>query len=111
LTVGVLDDDQPHDSTCVIDLVARTLERVQQICEREGRRFPSTVLLWSDNTVREAKNQFMLKYLGALCGKFLVKVSGLLLLRKSHTHDLIGPGLRAPGTRNTLRLKHACSEM
>jgi hypothetical protein len=72
------------------------LERIKKICDQEGRRFPSTVLLWSDNTVREAKNQHMLKYLAALCGTYRVKMSGLLLLRKSHTHDLIGPGLRAP---------------
>lgn len=98
LTIGVLDDDQAHDSTCVLELVSQTLERVNQMCTKESRRFPSVVLLWADNTVREAKNQYVLKYLAALCGKFLVKTTGLLFLRKSHTHDLIGRELRAPET-------------
>lgn len=90
LQVGVLDEDQRHDSSCVIELVARTLERVAEIASAEGRKFPSTILLWGDNTVREAKNQMVLKYLGSLVGRFYVRCAASCFLRKSHSHDLIG---------------------
>lgn len=89
LRVGVMDETQAHDASCVLELLARTLEDVAKICEQEKRPFPATVLLYSDNTVRECKNNTVMKYLGALVGRFRVKFAGSCFLRKSHSHDLI----------------------
>ena len=50
---------------------------------------PSTVFVCSDNTPREAKNQYMLSYLVALTSKNLCRCTGLLNLRKSHSHDQV----------------------
>ena len=73
----------------MIECVARTLENVKRKAAALGKPMPNTVLVCSDNTVREAKNQFMASYLISLANKRLVKCSGLLNLRKSHSHDAV----------------------
>lgn len=50
---------------------------------------PQTILIGSDNTVREAKNSYLLSYLANLTQRGLAKCAGLLNLRKSHTHDAV----------------------
>lgn len=50
---------------------------------------PQTILIGSDNTVREAKNSFVLSYLANLTARGLANCTGLLNLRKSHTHDAV----------------------
>ena len=84
-----MDEITRHDSSCIIEILARTLESVYEISVSKHRPMPTTVLLASDNTVREAKNQFVLRYLCNLAGRFKVRVSGLVNLRKSHTHDAL----------------------
>ena len=54
-----------------------------------SRPMPTTVLLASDNCVRESKNSHVLSYLVSLCAHYKVRCSGLINLRKSHTHDVI----------------------
>lgn len=72
---------------CNLWILARTIERVQQIALSKGRNMPSTLLLCSDNTVREAKNQIVLLTLANLVAQYKFRVCGLLNLRKSHSHD------------------------
>ena len=47
----------------------------------------------ADNTVREAKNQYLMTFLNLLTAKFLLKSCTLCHLRKSHTHCRIGLGV------------------
>ena len=89
LNLYVMDEITRHDSSAIIEIVARTLESVHQISVSKQRPMPTTVLLASDNTVREAKNQFVLRYLSNMVGRYKVRVTGLVNLRKSHTHDAL----------------------
>ena len=89
LNLFLLDECTRHDSSCVIECIARTLEDVKRIAETTGRSMPSTVFVCSDNTPREAKNQYMLSYLVALTSKNLCRCTCLLNLRKSHSHDQV----------------------
>eukprot|EP00435_Cladocopium_sp_Y103_P003030 s1878_g1.t1 len=68
-------------------MVALTLEDCYQTATRTNKRMPTSLLIMSDNTVREAKNQYLLGYLNNLVAKYKMKMVGLLNLRKSHTHD------------------------
>ena len=60
-----------------------------EIATKTGRTPPHTVLVVSDNTVRECKNQYFLLYLANLTAQFHVRTSGLLNLRKAHSHSAI----------------------
>jgi len=84
-----MDETCKHGSSTIAELVARGLERVADVCRQRGRRFPSTFLLLGDNTVRESKNQWVLKYISNLVGRRKLRLAGMAFLRKSHTHDRI----------------------
>lgn len=47
----------------------------------------------ADNTVREAKNSFVMSYLHLLCARYHLRTTTLCHLRKSHTHCRIGAGI------------------
>ena len=51
---------------------------------------PQGVPSKADNTVREAKNQYLMSFLNVLVGKYFLKSASLCHLRKSHTHCRIG---------------------
>ena len=85
----ILDDCTRHDSSCLCEVTARTIERIMAIAEREGRSPPHTIIVASDNTVRECKNQYYMLYLANLLGKFKLRVTALLNLRKAHSHSAI----------------------
>lgn len=84
-----MDECTRHDSSSIMELVSRTLESVFRIATAKNIAMPTTLLLGSDNTVREAKNQYTMRYLINLVAKYHMRVTGLLNLRKSHTHDVL----------------------
>ena len=87
LEIHVMDECTRHDSSCVTEIIARGLERVQEICQRRGRGVPTRLVVCGDNTVGELKNQINLTYISALVSKRKMRLSALAFLRKSHTHD------------------------
>lgn len=89
LDICVLDESLKHDSCCICEIISSTLEKVHAIATATSRPMPTTVLLASDNCVRESKNSHVLSYLVNLCAHYKVRCSGLINLRKSHTHDVI----------------------
>ena len=56
---------------------------------KKSRTPPHTLLVLSDNTVRECKNSYFLMYLSNLVARFKLKAAGLLNLRKAHSHNAI----------------------
>ena len=45
-----MDEPTRHDASCVTEILARGIERVQQICERKGRVVPTkTDCLWGQH--------------------------------------------------------------
>ena len=89
ISIFVMDDNQKHDSACLIECIALTLEIIVAECKKTGRALPSSLWVFADNSVREAKNTFCMKYLQQLASKFKFRLCGLLVLRKSHTHDIL----------------------
>lgn len=83
----VMDEPTRHDASAIVEMIALTLEDIYSTCARTGGKFPTSLLVISDNTVREAKNQILLAYLNNLTSHFKFQMAGLLNLRKSHTHD------------------------
>ena len=57
------------------------------ICKARNLQMPSGLIVMGDNTVRELKNQYSLKYLANLCAARKMRICCLFFLRKSHTHD------------------------
>ena len=84
-----MDENCPHGSSTIAEVVAQGLEKVAQLCRERGTRFPSNLLLLGDNTVRELKNQFLMAYLKTLVTRRKFRMTSMLFLRKSHTHDRI----------------------
>lgn len=73
LNIAVLDEVQKHDSSCVLELIAQTLETVNGICIEQGTSMPHTLLVLGDNTVRELKNQYCLNYFQQLVAKYKMR--------------------------------------
>ena len=57
------------------------------ICEKRNLQMPTGLIVMGDNTVRELKNQFNIKYLANLCAVRKMRLCAFFFLRKSHTHD------------------------
>ena len=112
-----MDEVSRHNSSCIIELVSRTLQEAGQnlrvwehqhrevfeIAEARGDPKPKSLALLAarpkpaqlggtkaDNTVREAKNQYVLTWLHLAVAKYHLKCATLCHLRKSHTHCRIG---------------------
>ena len=84
-----MDDPTRHDSTAVVEIIGKGLERVACICQNRGVSMPSKVIVFGDNTVRELKNQYCFDYMMNIVGKRKMRLFGAFFLRKSHTHDRI----------------------
>lgn len=84
-----MDENCPHGSATITELVAQGIEKVAELCTQRGTRFPGSLLLLGDNTVREMKNTFLMSYLKTLVGQRKFRMAAMLYLRKSHTHDKI----------------------
>ena len=89
LNLYVMDETLKHDASCLCQCVALTLERVAQIARKRGVAFPHTIILMSDNCVRECKNQYFMLYITNILAKYKCRVIGLLNLRKAHSHSAI----------------------
>ena len=89
LDLHVLDDCTMHDASSICEILALTIEKVHRISIEKNRPMPSCLLLGSDNTVREAKNSILLLLLINLTSRFKFRTTGLLNLRKAHTHDVL----------------------
>lgn len=86
LEIRVFDDNFPHNSTAVVQLIAEGLERVSEISRARNHRMPSKLIIVGDNTVRELKNRFVLSYISNLLAQRKMRLAGCFFLRKSHTH-------------------------
>ena len=53
-----------HGSSHFCDVLTKTLERVQEIADREGREMPKRLVIQSDNTTSQAKNSLVGQYWG-----------------------------------------------
>ena len=65
-----LTDDKvtSHGASHFCDVLTKTLERVQEIADREGREMPTHLCIQSDNTTSQAKNSLVGQFLAHLVG-------------------------------------------
>ena len=89
LQLRVLDEPTRHDSSCIVEAIAHTLEEVFAEVERTQQPRPTSLVLMGDNTVRELKNQFCFLYGANLLARNKLRHISFLFMRKSHTHDRI----------------------
>ena len=76
-----------HGSDFCLEALSRTIEKVYQICKSTGRPFPRHLVIQSDNTVAQAKNQFVCIFLAYLVLKGYFLTANLFFLRVGHTHE------------------------
>lgn len=46
LTLNVVEVRQSSDATMVLEALSRTLERVHDLCQQQGKPMPAKVLVW-----------------------------------------------------------------
>lgn len=92
----LLDKDQHHDSNSIQECLAVSLERVAEFyrSQKSLDSMPRTIILVADNTVREAKNQYLFKYWAIHVAKNRFDICLQLHMRAGHTHDVLGQSLK-----------------
>jgi hypothetical protein len=86
----LLDKDQRHDSNSIQECIAQSVEKVAASYESKTSKMPRTIILVADNTVREAKNQFLFKYWSIHIAKNKFDLCLQVHMRAGHTHDVLG---------------------
>ena len=76
-----------HGASTFCEILVRTLERVRLICESRGQSMPQHLVVQSDNTTAQAKNEEVTKLLAILVRKFKFHSCIINYLRVGHTHD------------------------
>ena len=89
LHIVVADSVQPHDSSFTAEVIARTLERCRAVAEARGLPLPKEMTLWTDNTVRENKNQGVLLLLASMVASNMFNMTAMLNHQKGHTHNIL----------------------
>ena len=85
----VADQNQPHDSSFTCECLLRCLEHVKRRAEAEGKDLPRSLIIISDNTVRENKNNQMLHLMSTLVAKNMFDLTGMFFHQKGHTHNCL----------------------
>ena len=81
------------------EVLSQSIENVWKLCQSDSptgsqshslqskRVFPAHLVVVADNTVKSAKNQFVMRYLAYLVGRKLFKSATLFHLMVGHTHE------------------------
>ena len=81
------DDVTSHGASHFCDVLTKTLERVQEIADREGREMPKHLCVQSDNTTAQAKNSLVGQFLAHLVAAGHFETCTLNFLPVGHTHE------------------------
>ena len=76
-----------HGASHFCDVLTKTLERVQEIADREGREMPKHLCIQSDNTTAQAKNSLVGQFLAHLVAAGHFDTCTLNFLPVGHTHE------------------------
>ena len=82
-------DDQSvsHGSNAFCDVLLKVIEAVWEQCRRSGVKFPEHLVVQSDNTVAQAKNQYVTLFLAYLVSRYKFRTTNLFFLVVGHTHE------------------------
>jgi hypothetical protein len=83
-----------HGSDFFCEVLSQTLERVWSMCQEPSpqgsssqRVFPKHLVIQSDNTTSQAKNQYVFMYLSYLVSRYKFATITLNFLMVGHTHE------------------------
>jgi hypothetical protein len=77
----------PHGANLFCEVLCQTVERVYQISRTSGRRFPQHLVVQSDNTVAQAKNECAFLLLAFFVAKYKFLTANIFFLLVGHTHE------------------------
>ena len=87
LYLNLVDPRQSGDATLVCEAACLALERVASLL---GDRMPLHISIICDNTVRENKNNTVLRWLSWAIARFKFRSGNLQMARVGHTHGPLG---------------------
>ena len=114
LCLYVLSPRASCDGSMVVECLMKAFDKVKEICERRGRTPPKRIVLWVlrqqksfffgviktgtnhseptkvDNTVKEGKNNTVLKALSFALLQRGLEFTALFMSRVGHTHNSLG---------------------
>ena len=76
-----------HGSDAFLEVLCRTIDHVRRICHQRHIPFPRHLVIQSDNTVAQAKNQYVSFFLAVLVSRRLFLSVNLMFLVVGHTHE------------------------
>ena len=76
-----------HGSDAFLEVLCRTIDHVRRICQQRNLPFPRHLVIQSDNTVAQAKNQHVAVFLAFLVSRRLFLSVNLMFLVVGHTHE------------------------
>jgi hypothetical protein len=79
-----------HGASAFNEILCRTITNVKKICRERGLPFPQHLVVQSDNTVSQAKNQHACLFLATLVARRYFRTVNLCFLTVGHTHEDIG---------------------
>ena len=81
------DEDIHKDANAVIQQLSEALELAEEELKQRGKSMPAHLVIQADNTCRENKNQWCLKFAAALVASGRFKTVTWSFLRTGHTHE------------------------
>ena len=76
-----------HGSDAFLEVLCRTIDHVRRICQQRQIPFPRHLVIQSDNTVAQAKNQDVSFFFAFLVSRRLFLSVNLMFLVVGHTHE------------------------
>lgn len=83
----IQDENLNHGSDFFCDALSRTLDAVYKICQETRSPMPKHLVVQSDNTASQAKNQYAFLFLAWMVSKFKFWTVTLNFLMVGHTHE------------------------
>ena len=83
----LVDDDMDHGSNAFLEVLTRVLDHVHRICQVTGGRCPRHLIVMTDNTVSQAKNQYAMTFAGLLVARRKFSTISMNFLMVGHTHE------------------------
>ena len=85
--VWLADEGLTHGASAAIEVLAQTIEKVWQKCQNEGKPFPTHLIVQSDNTTSQAKNNDFNLWMASLVARYHFKTTDVHYLTVGHTHE------------------------
>ena len=83
----IADESVSHGANAFCEVLLRVLEAVSAECRRSGVIFPAHLVVQSDNTTAQAKNQHVTLFLAYAVARFKFQTANIFFLVVGHTHE------------------------